>query len=117
MLLGTVYHQVFAPKAKWSPNHIPDLTNKVILVTGGNTGIGKEACKHLLSKNATVYLAARSRDKAEEAIEGLKDATGKTALFVQLDLADLASVKAAAQAFLEHVLYYNIPQLATERIA
>ncbi|KAJ3555250.1 hypothetical protein NM688_g2682 [Phlebia brevispora] len=100
MLLGTVFRQVFPPKPTWSSNHVPDLTNKVVLVTGGNTGIGKEACKHLLARNAKVYLAARSQSKAEAAITGLQEATGKIAIFLQLDLADLDSVKRAAEEFI-----------------
>ncbi|KAF7303475.1 Short-chain dehydrogenase/reductase family protein [Mycena indigotica] len=80
---------------------IPDQTGKVILVTGGNTGIGYETVKQLLLKNATVYLAARSPEKAAIAIAQLKAETnGKEAVFLQLDLADLPSVKKAAEAFL-----------------
>ena len=54
----------------------------------------------LLAKNAKVYIAARSRDKAAKAIAELKAATGKEALFLNLDLADLKAVKASAEEFL-----------------
>ena len=40
----------------------------LIMVKGGNTGIGKETVKALLSHNAKVYLAARSATKANAAI-------------------------------------------------
>lgn len=54
----------------------------------------------LLNKNAKVYLAARSRPKAEEAIAALKKLTnGKEAIFLELDLASLDSIKKAAEEF------------------
>ncbi|KAH9053027.1 hypothetical protein EDB87DRAFT_1654800, partial [Lactarius vividus] len=45
--------------------------------------------QHLLSHNAKVYLAARSAQKANEAIAELKNETGKQAIFLQLDLSDI----------------------------
>ena len=59
--------------------------------------------KALLQHNAKVYLAARSPDKASQAIEELKAATGKQAIFLQLDLSDLHSVRKAAEEFLSCV--------------
>ena len=42
--------------------------------------------QHLLAHNAKVYLAARSAQKATEAIDDLENETGKRAIFLQLDL-------------------------------
>lgn len=55
----------------------------------------------LLSRNAKVYIAARDRRKAEEAIAELQGATTATgrAEFLNLDLADLTSVRSAAEEF------------------
>ena len=66
----------------------------------------------LLQRNAKVYLAARRRSKAEAAISSLKEATGKEAIFLELDLASLKSVKKAAEEFLSkehelHILFNN----------
>lgn len=71
------------------------------------------AQKVLLSKGAKVYLATRSQEKTEMAIEELKRETGKdTVFFLRLDLADLPSIKAAAEDFIGkeselHTLYNN----------
>ena len=96
--------QVFpAPPSKWHPEDMPDLSGKVVLVTGGNTGIGFEMIKHLLRKNAKVYLAARSEQKGNQAIEALREETGKIAEFLQLDLNDLVAVRRSAEEFARYV--------------
>jgi retinol dehydrogenase 12 len=66
----------------------------------------------LLQHNAKVYLAARSKSKADQALKELKEKTGKDAIFLELDLSNLASVKRAAQEFLSkerelHILFNN----------
>ena len=67
----------------------------------------------LLSKGARVYIATRSEEKSQKAIEELKKETGKDGIFfLKLDLADLASVKAAAEEYIGketelHTLYNN----------
>ncbi|EIN04702.1 NAD(P)-binding protein [Punctularia strigosozonata HHB-11173 SS5] len=104
--------QTFPPAAKWSTDQIPDLTGFVCIVTGGNIGIGKETVKALLQHNAKVYLAARSQQRADEAIKDLQKDTGKEAIFLKLDLSDLKAIKAAAEEFLSketklHILFNN----------
>ncbi|KIL63262.1 hypothetical protein M378DRAFT_79922 [Amanita muscaria Koide BX008] len=114
--MGYIYsalrQSIFPPKSKFSVDDIPDLTGKIIVVTGGNTGIGKEAIKALLSHNAKVYILTRNREKTEAAIAELKELTGHEAHFITCDLADLKSVKAGAADFLSkeqelHVLMNN----------
>jgi retinol dehydrogenase 12 len=66
----------------------------------------------LLSNGAKVYIAARS-EKLQTTIDELKEETGKDSVFfLDLDLSDLASVKAAAEDFRSketelHTLYNN----------
>ncbi|KAK7466068.1 short-chain alcohol dehydrogenase [Stygiomarasmius scandens] len=110
--LMSTWQMVFPPKAQWSTSKIPELADKIAIVTGGNSGIGKETVKALLEHNAKVYLAARNKRKAELAIEELRRQTGKEAIFLELNLADLRSVKAAAEEFLRnekelHILFNN----------
>jgi NAD(P)-dependent dehydrogenase (short-subunit alcohol dehydrogenase family) len=111
-MFSALLSENFPPKSKFAVTEIPDLSSKTIIVTGGNTGLGKETVKHLLTHNAKVYIAARSQDKAEAAINELYEETGKRAIFLKLDLANLKSVKASAEAFLSkeselHILFNN----------
>ncbi|KAF9524212.1 hypothetical protein CPB83DRAFT_861628 [Crepidotus variabilis] len=95
-----VLKEFYPCKSKFNVDDIPDLTGKVVIVTGANTGIGKETAKALLVHNAIVYIACRSQAKANQAIEDLKAQTGKEGIFLKLDLSDLPSIKATAEDFL-----------------
>jgi NAD(P)-dependent dehydrogenase (short-subunit alcohol dehydrogenase family) len=81
---------------------IPDLIGKVIIVTGGNSGLGKETILQLSSHNPSkIYLCARSPSKADLAIQSIKSTVPHANIhFLQLDLTYLASVKPAAESFL-----------------
>ncbi|KAJ7610502.1 hypothetical protein FB45DRAFT_844620 [Roridomyces roridus] len=97
--MGVVFGR-FSPPSFLPERDIPDLSGKVILIAGGNTGIGYEIAKQLLLKNAKVYLATRSADKPAVAIKRLGAETTKSAIFLQLDLGDLPTVRKAAEDFL-----------------
>ncbi|KZV90299.1 NAD(P)-binding protein [Exidia glandulosa HHB12029] len=95
------WKELFPPKtSNWTAEDMPELTGRVYIVTGGNSGIGKETVKALLKKGGKVYMASRNETLAREAIEDLERETGRTAIFLKLDLADLASVKQAAEEFM-----------------
>jgi len=51
----------------WTVENIPDLRGKIIVVTGGNSGLGYESVKAFASKGAEVVLASRSTEKGEGA--------------------------------------------------
>lgn len=90
-----------------------ELSGRTFLVTGANTGIGKETARDLAGRGARVVVAGRSEEKSRAAIREIADDTGNTDLdYVPLDLGDLASVRAAAATFLAageplHVLVNN----------
>ncbi len=60
----------------------------------------------LLTHNATVYIAGRTPQKVQGAIDDLRGEIGKAASFLQLDLADLSSIKNAVLEFLRYVLEF-----------
>ncbi|TFK47752.1 NAD(P)-binding protein [Heliocybe sulcata] len=109
----SAFRQTFPGKPKFDIDRdVPDLSGKVMIVTGATTGIGKEIAKGLLRRNAKVYITAKSHGKAEGAIADLEKASGKKPEYLILDLADLNSVKVAAEDFLSketqiHVLFKN----------
>ena len=86
---------------KWTQNDIPDQQGKLIIVTGGNSGIGYEAALALAGRNAHVILAVRSVDKGEEAARQIRQRYPQAQVTVmELNLADLKSIRAFAESFL-----------------
>ena len=78
-----------------------DLTDRHYVITGANTGIGKETARALAARGARLTLACRSASKTQPVIDELRRATGNEQIgFVALDLADLASVRACADELL-----------------
>lgn len=86
---------------------IPPLTDKVILITGANSGLG-EAVLTALAKHSPskIYLAARSQSRAEAALSRIQSAIASSYSdggkqpdieILPLDLSSLASVKSAAE--------------------
>jgi len=57
---------------KWTTKQMLDQTEKVVVVTGANSGTGFETTKVFASKNASVILACRNLDKGEAAISEIK---------------------------------------------
>lgn len=69
------------------------LTGTTIFVTGANTGLGLESAKRLAAAGARVILSARSKEKAEAAVNEVKSTTKNgEALGIELDLASLDSI-------------------------
>ena len=93
----------FIPKPTLTDDNLPDQTGRVFVVTGGYAGCGLELTKMLYRHNGTVYVAGRSRNKGDVSITAVKAAypNSKGRLeFLQLDLADLSTIKQSANDFL-----------------
>jgi NAD(P)-dependent dehydrogenase (short-subunit alcohol dehydrogenase family) len=79
-----------------------DMTGKLVLITGGNAGIGKETAVGLASKGAHVVVTSRDATRGADAVAEIKQRSGNDAVDVMaLDLARLASVREFAAAFLD----------------
>ncbi len=84
----------------WTKNDIPDLTGKVIIVTGGNSGLGYEAVRLFTENGAEVILASRSLERGEQAKEKILQLSPPGKIVVmELDLSDLGSVHRFCSSF------------------
>jgi NAD(P)-dependent dehydrogenase (short-subunit alcohol dehydrogenase family) len=84
----------------WTIQDIPGQSGKIAVVTGANSGIGEPTARELGRAGAHVVIACRNPQKAEAALERLREAApGASFEFIPLDLADLESVEAFADAF------------------
>ncbi|KAH9835137.1 NAD-P-binding protein [Rhodofomes roseus] len=99
--LGLMYRSTdtFDPQ-----DDLPSLTGKVVVVTGGNGGIGYATIQHLARHGAKVYMAARDEAKARASIdklhdEGLAPGDGQI-IWLRLDLNEPSVARAAAEELL-----------------
>jgi NAD(P)-dependent dehydrogenase (short-subunit alcohol dehydrogenase family) len=84
----------------WTMDNIPDLTGKVVIVTGANSGIGFEAAKAFARKGARAILACRNMEKAQAALTQIQaEIPDASAEIMHLDLANLKSVHQFADVF------------------
>lgn len=84
----------------WTKENIQDQTGRTAIITGANIGIGYETALALYEKGAHVILACRDINKANEAAAQIRlTSENGTVDVLHLDLSDLDSVKAAAEAF------------------
>ncbi|EMC92078.1 hypothetical protein BAUCODRAFT_38107 [Baudoinia panamericana UAMH 10762] len=89
------------PPRTFNPEQdIPDLSGKVVLVTGGNAGIGAATVRALVPHNPTIYLCARNISSAEALVDEIKQKQPKANITIlKLDLGSFDSIKACAHAF------------------
>ena len=92
---GKMYFQ--GPKCKSKRR----LDGKTVVITGGNSGIGKETAVDLARRGARVIIGCRNLQKGKEALKEIKERSGNSNVFLEeLDLASLKSVRTFADKIL-----------------
>ena len=108
----------------WTAEQMPDCSEKTVIVTGANSGLGFEATNAFARKGATVVMACRSIDRGKQAAKEIRDSinerTGATLNVRQCDLASLESVASFAEGVREdyddlHILCNNAGVMAIPR--
>src|SRR5947208_6934426 len=67
------------------------MKDKVVMVTGANSGIGKSASLALAEKGATVVMVARNKDRGEAARSEIVTKSGNNS--IELLIADISSIE------------------------
>lgn len=103
LILDALRQCFWIPTPTLTEKNLPDQTGRVFIVTGGYAGVGKELSKILYQRNGTVYVAGRSKGKADCAIEEIKRAVPSSdgrLDFLHVDLADLLTIKGSVEEFM-----------------
>lgn len=78
------------------------LQNRICIITGANSGIGKEAAVQMAEQGATVIIACRSRERGQKALAEVQQRSGSQQVaLMQVDMSSQASIRAFCQDFLE----------------
>jgi NAD(P)-dependent dehydrogenase (short-subunit alcohol dehydrogenase family) len=86
-----------------------DLKDKIIIITGGNSGIGKAASIQLARLGATVILACRSNERGAEALEEVRHAADSTRVeLMQVDMSSRTSIKEFVAEFNKRFDHLNV---------
>lgn len=81
------------------------IDGKVVIVTGANSGMGKEVALELARRGGKVYLACRDRAKGEEVCRQIIDKTGNPNVFCRvLDLSSFESIRSFVKEYVSLIL-------------
>src|SRR5262245_51759089 len=76
----------------------PDQTQRIVLITGSNRGIGLETARQLAQRGIHVVIAGRDQGSGRQAAEGIQAQGGK-ASSLPLDVSSSESIRKAASQF------------------
>lgn len=79
---------------------MPALENKITLITGGNSGIGRATAIMAAKEGAKVVIANRTASSGQRVVQEIKD-TGGEAMYVQADVSKPAQVEALIKAIVD----------------
>ncbi|KAG5178416.1 hypothetical protein JKP88DRAFT_329698 [Tribonema minus] len=95
----------------------PNLTGRIAVVSGANTGIGRKTAEHLAETGVTLIMACRSKERGEQAMADMERSFSRRGIktnieVMQLDLLEPASIRAFARDFKQkydalHILVNN----------
>ena len=78
----------------WTTSDMPDMTGRIVVVTGANSGLGYETSRAFAGRGAQVFMACRTAAKAEDARRRIvAEHAAASVELMTLDLASLASVR------------------------
>lgn len=81
---------------------------KTVIITGGNSGIGKHTALELAERGGKVFIAARNVQEGTAAVAETKQIGNQSIFFYTLNLASKASIQGFAQEMLETVSHIDI---------
>ncbi|KAJ3053587.1 hypothetical protein HK097_003914 [Rhizophlyctis rosea] len=99
---SVLFQSFWIPAPTFTETELPDQTGKIHIVTGGYAGCGFQLVRFLYQKNATVYVAGRSKEKADSAIRQIMEEFGgsKGRLeFLKVDFSDFTTIKPAVEEY------------------
>ncbi len=86
-----------------------DMAGKVVVITGGNTGIGKEAAVALAGRGAQVVITSRNEERGRSAREEIAERSGNDSVDVMsLDLASFRSIRSFAADALDRFEHLDV---------
>ena len=102
--MSVLWSQMFPPSPTLTEQNLPNQKGRVFIVTGGASGVGLELATFLFQAGGRVYIAGRSQDNAQRAIQSIKSSVHDTLSagqleYLPLDLSDLATIKDSVEEF------------------